>query len=662
MARGIRSTRREVPMAKTLVIYNVDVGTSYQEKVTHKKSVLSPTTFTPTKSGYTFTGWKLNGIASSDVLVNCIAEGKVMYLYAVFQKDITVTKYNASNSPSYDTKQQYYNNSDILNPTFTLSETAIGGWSNAGWTDNASGYSKTVNDGGSVTLSADKTYYSLYTQTITVTYYNNSVSAGSTSGTRVANIHNATTYSDPTFNLTVAGVSGWNIRGWSTSSSSSGTISYNSGANFTRSSNITLYASWSRGVTVTYYNGSSTAGSSSGTAYRGYKGDVAGASFTLYQAAKSYFNARGWTTDSQGGNKAIAYGNGATFTRDSNVTLYGCYYRTVTMSYAGNGADSGSTAAQTGTAYWHSTSGFVSTTGTTIPKFTVPGCGYGRSNYSFVWWNSASDDTGSKYIVGSDFRFLDGMDHTLYAIWVASQVTFNYTGNMQSFSAKAGINYLIQVYGAAGGDTDNNMAQSSYGCNGTPGGWGGYASGYRKPSSNETWYIGVGGQGGASGGFNGGGNCGDSRFKNGGGGASHVGLSNATLLNTSPSNLLIAAGGGGGGGVTCNHSSHGGYGGGTSGGNATSDIGTSGGGSHSGPGTTTHELGGHDGGYGYGGSCSVGDNGAGGGGGYYGGASGKGYNGPTPGGGGCSILVNVTSGSETANQRAGNGVVIITVA
>lgn len=504
MARGIRSTRREVPMAKTLVTYNVDVGESYQEKVSYKKTVLSPTTFTPTKSGYSFLGWKLTGIASSDVLVECIAQGKTMTLYAVFQKNITVTKYNASNTPSYDPKKQYYNNSDILNPTFTLNETAIGGWSNAGWTTNAGGYSKTVDDGGQVTLSADTTYYSLYNQTITVTYYNNSNSASTKTGTRVANIHNTTTYSDPTFNLTVASVSGWSIRGWSTSSSSNASITYNSGANFTRnnnvtlyaswnktitvtyynnsnsasstsgtayrsyngtesnptfnltvagvsgwsvrgwstssrssaaityasgtnftrSRNITLYASWNKTVTVTYYNNSASASSTSGTAYRSYNGTESGASFTLTQSGKSGWSARGWTTSSSGGSSAITYNNGATFTRTSNITLYGCYYRTVTATFNGNGATSGSTGNVTGTAYYHSTSGYTSA------AMTFPSSGYGKSNYSFVHWNQSSDNTGASYDPG--YTLYTTTDYTYYAIWSrnSSRKDFNQAINL----------------------------------------------------------------------------------------------------------------------------------------------------------------------------------------------------------------------------------------
>ena len=590
MARGIRSTRREVPMAKTLVIYNVDTGTSYQEKVTHKKSVLSPTTFTPTKSGYTFTGWRLDNTASSSVLVNCIAEGKVMYLYAVFQKNITVTYYNNSSSASSSTKQQYYNNSNVNNPTF---------------------------------------------------------------------------------NLTVATVSGWNIRGWSTSSSSSGTISYNSGANFTRSSNVTLYASWSKSVTVTYYNNSKSASTTSGTAYRGYKGDVAGASFKLAQASKSSFTARGWTTSNNGGESSIAYNNNTTFTRDSNVTLYGCYYRTVTLTYSGNGATGGSTSSQTGTAYYHSVSEFTSnTSGTTIPKFTISSCGYSKSSYSFVWWNEKSDDTGSKHTVGSQVRWTDALDHTIYAIWVVSSTTFNYTGGMQSFSARAGIQYKIEIFGAQGG---------SYGGSG---GKGGYTIGYRTPSNNETWYIGVGGSGShspwdgtANGGYNGGGkgysgydHLGNEVDACSGGGASHVGLSNATLAGTSSSNLIGAAGGGGGGMkvITTDGNTNnwfGGDGGGTSGANgANSSTYGGGGGTQYGPGSGGIAPGQTAAGYGQGGdgNHSSGHGASGGGSGYYGGGGSNGSDGG--GGGGSAYTGGMYSASTSAGQRSGNGQVIITVA
>lgn len=243
MARGFRAFRREPSNMTCLVTYWVDVGVSYTEKVALKKSVLSPQSFTPTKTGYTFLGWKESGIASADVLVNKVAEGKTMTLYAVFTKAVTVTYYNNSATASTSTKEQYYNNGDILNPTF---------------------------------------------------------------------------------NLTVASVSGWTARGWSTGSGASATITYNSATNFTRDSNITLYASWSRTVTVSYNGNGATSGSTSastGTAYRGYKGDTTKASITLRANgfAKTDNVFVRWRLNSTSG---TAYNAGSTYSSTADATMY----------------------------------------------------------------------------------------------------------------------------------------------------------------------------------------------------------------------------------------------------------------------------------------------------------------------------------------------------
>lgn len=295
MARGFRSFRREPSNSATLVTYYVDSGVSYTEKVASGKTVLSPTTFTPTKSGYSFLGWREDSVASSDVLVSKTAKGKTLSLYAVFSKDITLTTYNASNTPTSTNKAQYYNNTNIVNPTFTMSETAIGGWTNAGWTNNISSYTAIIADGATITLSANAEYYSLYTQTITVTYYNGSATPSYATGTRIANVHSASTFQNPTFQLAQAGLSSW--------------------------------------------------------------------------------TARGWTTSATGGESAISYGNNVAFTRDTNITLYGCYYRTVTITYDGS-PGTGYMSPSTGTAYYHSTSGATNASITLSVSTFTPRSGY----------------------------------------------------------------------------------------------------------------------------------------------------------------------------------------------------------------------------------------------------------------------------------------------
>lgn len=203
-------------------------------------------------------------------------------------------------------------------PTATKS-----GWSLVGWRSDtvASGSvlpSKTSDD-DSIHL------YAVFKQTVTVTLYNNSATATTQKGSKYYNNGNI---ANPSFAPVVATVSGWNIRGWSTGSGASAAINYNSGASFTTGSNITLYASWSKTVTVSYNGNGATSGStanSTGTAYRNYKGDVTNASITLRANgyARSGYNFTGkWALGSSGGTQ---YSVGASVALSSNTTFYACW-------------------------------------------------------------------------------------------------------------------------------------------------------------------------------------------------------------------------------------------------------------------------------------------------------------------------------------------------
>lgn len=138
---------------------------------------------------------------------------------------------------------------------------------------------------------------------------------------------------------------------------------------------------------------------------------------------------------------------------------------------------------------------------------------------------------------------------------------FGYTGGIQSITLPFTGLYLLQVWGASGGN-------SSYG---TYRGYGGYVYTYRALNKGQVLYIGVGGQGGTgstayfgSGGYNGGGAGGGypgvAGSGGGGGGASHISLYNGVLSSAYGGALVVAGGGGGGG-----YDGNGGNGGGASG-------------------------------------------------------------------------------------------------
>lgn len=305
------------------VTYHVDTSTIYTEEVDDGATCLSPTTFTPAKSGYTFKGWREDSTANSSVLSSKVMGDSPITLYAVFQKNVTVTKYNGSTSATTETKQQYYNNGNVANPSFTLSQTAVSGWTVRGWsTSTTANASATVSNGGSITLSANATYYGLYQRTITLTKYNGSSSATTSTGTRYWN--SAGNYSNPKFTLTQTAVSGWTVRGWSTSTSATASASVSNGGSVTLSSNATYYGMYQRTITLSYSGNGATGGSTAsqtGTRYWNSAGNYSNPSFTLRSNGftRTNYSFVNWRMGSTSG---TAYNAGASVTLSASTVFY----------------------------------------------------------------------------------------------------------------------------------------------------------------------------------------------------------------------------------------------------------------------------------------------------------------------------------------------------
>ncbi len=290
-----------------------------------------------------------------------------------------------------------------------------------------------------------------------------------------------------------------------------------------------------------------------------------------------------------------------------------------------------------------------------------------KSNMTFAGWTGSNGST--KQTTVSITKGSTG-NKSYTASWapVTTVNNYAYTGGMQSYTVPVTGTYKLEVWGAQGGSVS-----------GAAGGYGGYAVGNKSLTAGQVLYIGVGGQNTD---FNGGssynasnicvttGMCDTAR---GGGGGSHIGLTNTQISGTAVSNLLIVAGGGGGGIWTEYGGRYwygaGGTGGGTNGG-AGSASGSEGNYSYVAGGGGTQSSAGSmatwDGwppirtpSYGLGGigSATIWQSvGGGGGGGLYGG--GAGYNGG--GGGGSGYIGGVTGGSMSNGQRSGNGYARIT--
>lgn len=429
MRAGYIGATRVYSAGGNIVTYCVDSGVTYQEEVDEGASCLSPKTFTPSKSGWEFVGWRSDAVANGSVLSSKVMDDGIVTLYAVFRKAVTVTYYNNSTTASSTSGYRYYNNSNVANPNFTLTQAASSGWTARGWsTSNSGNAGIAYANVATFTRDSNVTLYGLYQQSITVTYYNNSTTASSTTGTRY---WAPAGYINPSFTLTQSSKSGWTARGWSTSTAGNGGISYNNGATFTRDSNITLYGMYQQTITVTYYNNSTTATTTSGTRYYNSNGNVINPSFTLTQASKGSWTARGWST-STAGNGSIAYSNATAFTRDSNVTLYGMYYRSITLTYYNGSTTAASTS---GMRYYNSGSDLG-----VIPAFSLTPTSL--SGWTFRGWATSSAATaGIAYSNISHTGIADST--TIYAAY-SQTITLSYNGNGStsgSTAAQTGTRY-----------------------------------------------------------------------------------------------------------------------------------------------------------------------------------------------------------------------------
>ncbi|MBR3762635.1 MAG: InlB B-repeat-containing protein [Lachnospiraceae bacterium] len=634
-----------------IVTYYVDNSTYYQEEVDSDASCLNPVTFTPSKSGWEFVGWREDTTASSSVLSGKIMGDEPVTLYAVFKQAVTLYYYNGSATKQNKSDYRYYNNGNIVNPSFVMSQTTASGWTARGWaTGTAGNASVAYSNGATITISADTTIYGLYQQTITLTYYNNSTTKATTIGTRYWN-SGSNAYVNPTFTLSQASKSGWTARGWATGTAGNASVAYSSISNTAFNANTTIYGLYYKTCTLTAksYNSTQTA---IGTAYYNSAGITINATCTVPSGSTySGWSWRGWGT-STGASASVSYANGATYALGTgDATIYGLYSQTIYLYYNGNSATSGSVSTQSGTRYWNAYGNYSN------PTFTLASNGFSRTYYTFTGW-----DLGA---VGATVTL--SVSTTACAQWVQSVSNFGYTGGVQSFTAPVTGTYQLEVWGAQGG----NAGFYEY----ANGGLGGYSKGNVSLSAGQTIYVVVGGQGGLAqmdtsigneyhtvfGGYNGGATGVNSwqgqatwSIGAGGGGATHIGTFNNTLSgHGSTSGLYIVAGGGGGAslrygweddGTGVEEFHAGGTGGGTNGGvNSDNHIGG------------TQSSAAEGGGFGYGGKTGA----SGGGGGLYGGG-GTSWAGCS-GSGGSGYIGGVSSGYTTNGQRSGNGYATITL-
>lgn len=371
------------------VIYNLNGGSgSFSNNTLNYNSLYSVSGSTPTRTGYTFTGWKRS---DTGAVIQAGSEFRIpannvtlTAEWSINGYDITYDRNGGTSGPSGTTKHNF-------NSTFSVNSTtpARTGYSFNGW--RRSDNNGVVQPGGSFTVpSRDVTLtaqWTINTQTVT---YNLNGGSGSFPQATVNHGSNFTVSSSrPTRTH-------FTFANWTRSGSGSGTL--NPGNSFTVTGNTTLTANWTRDTSTVSYNANGGSGAPGNqTKQHGITLSLSGST-----PSRSGYTFQGWNTNSSG--TGTNYSPGGNYTANSNVTLYARWTpNNYNVSYSrGSGA----------------TGGPSTTTGTYTRAFTVNKSSIPRlSGHVFSGWQNNRD--GRYYNPGSSFT-MPMQTVTLTARWRGS--------------------------------------------------------------------------------------------------------------------------------------------------------------------------------------------------------------------------------------------------
>lgn len=231
-------------------------------------------------------------------------------------------------------------------------------------------------------------------------------------------------------------IDGYTFAGWTTSPDGGGT-KYAPGASWTANGTLTLYAQWTPGEAGLTYDGNGATG--------GKTDPQNGVTDQRVNVRQNGFTRDGYTFvrwDTQADCRGKAVNPGDKWTLQGSSTLYACWAGNAqTLTYHGNGATDGNTAAQSG----H-----------TGDELTTNANGFTRDGYTFVRWDTAKDGSGTAYGEGKNGvgRYtMKPAGNDLYAIWQANPANIRYrddwgaTGSTPDTTGVTGQNVTIAQNG-----------------------------------------------------------------------------------------------------------------------------------------------------------------------------------------------------------------------
>lgn len=239
--------------------------------------------------------------------------------------------------------------------------------------------------------------------------YNPNPPAGRTTGGQGTPNWDGHTGDTPTIGQNGWTIDGYTFAGWATSPDGSG-ARYAPGARWTANGTLTLYAQWTPGQASLTYDGNGATG--------GKTDPQTGKTDEKINVRDNGFTRDGYTFvtwNTQADCKGNAVKPNSEWTLRGSSTLYACWAGNAqTLTYHGNGATGGNTAAQSGK---------------TGDELTTNANGFTRDGYTFVRWDTAKDGSGTAYGEGKNGvsqYVMKPAGNDLYAIWKANPATIQY--------------------------------------------------------------------------------------------------------------------------------------------------------------------------------------------------------------------------------------------
>jgi uncharacterized repeat protein (TIGR02543 family) len=360
-----------------------------------------------TRTNYTFTGWNTaaNGSGYSYTDGSTYSFTADVTLYAQWQAvrtSNTVTFY--ANGGTGATPAQTTDTPTAL----TLNGFTRTGYNFLGWNTNYAASTATYIDGQRYSFAAAETLYAIWVaQAPKIVTFN----ANGGTGTTDAQTASANTV----LNANGFTRDGYTFLNWNTAADGSG-ASYAASYTYSFATNITLYATWSRNLSITYALNGATSGDTP-TSQMYYAG---GSALTVAGAgniARTGYSLVGWNSAANGsGNSFSLGGSNARFSADT--ILYAQWSgATYSVLYTGNNSDSGTAPSIQTYTYGNA--------GITIRANTSP---LTREGYTFTGWNSQPNGSGTAYAESATGVTFAG-DTVLFAQWVGNTYTITYDAN-----------------------------------------------------------------------------------------------------------------------------------------------------------------------------------------------------------------------------------------